>query len=416
MKNIFVKKEKKASLTNKDASAVVANSAVQDKNTLVKILLTTLIIFFIANIIISPAKYIKEGLNGISAWAFNVLPSVLPFMFFTKALSSLGQMEKLTRPFQGVTKTLFNTPPISLYTFLMAILSGYPVGSKMIADLYLQGKINKEEAFRMSAFCSTSGPMFIVGAVGASMFKSASIGYILFLSHILSAFLNGLIYRKIGTKNLENSKNVRNHLKKGKKSEKKRKKVTFLSIWNKNFLKSGNSKKKEKEQTAHKSEQNAALKSENIEENSLQKSSDIALKVELKNAEKKKENNNADLSEIVLSSTLAIMSVGCIITIFFIIIECLSPIFSLFPENISAFLEGVVEITKGCLSLSELANVKLAMVLASFVVSFGGTSTLLQSLTMLQQVKMPVKLFALQKFTHALLSALISTIMVLVLM
>ena len=416
MKNIFVKKEKKTSLTNKDASVVGANSTVQDKNTVVKILLTTLIIFFIANIIISPAKYIKEGLNGISAWAFNVLPSVLPFMFFTKALSSLGQMEKLTRPFQRVTKTLFNTPPISLYTFLMAILSGYPVGSKMIADLFTQGKINKEEAFRMSAFCSTSGPMFIVGAVGASMFKSASIGYILFLSHILSAFLNGLIYRKIGTKNLENSKNAIIYLKKGKKNERKRKKLTFLSIWKKNFLKSGNSKKKEKEQTAHKSEQNVALKSENIEENSLQKSSDIALKVELKNAEKKKENNNADISEIVLSSTLAILSVGCIIAIFFIVIECLSPIFSLFPENISAFLEGAIEITKGCLSLSELANVKLAVVLASFVISFGGISTLLQSLTMLKQVKMPVKLFALQKFTHALLSALISTIMVLVLM
>lgn len=416
MKNIFVKKEKKASLTNKDASAVVANSAVQDKNTLVKILLTTLIIFFIANIIISPAKYIKEGLNGISAWTFNILPSVLPFMFFTKALSSLGQMEKLTRPFQRVTKTLFNTPPISLYTFLMAILSGYPVGSKMIADLFTQGKINKEEAFRMSAFCSTSGPMFIVGAVGASMFKSASIGYILFLSHILSAFLNGLIYRKIGVKNLENSKNAKKCLKKRKKSEKKRKKLSFLAIWKKNFVKSGNSKKKEKKQTTHKSEQNAAFKSENIEENNLQKSSDIALKVELKNAEKKKENNNADISEIVLSSTLAILSVGCIIAIFFIVIECLSPIFNLFPENISAFLEGAIEITKGCLSLSELANVKLAVVLASFVISFGGISTLLQSLTMLQQVKMPVKLFALQKFTHALLSALISTIMVLVLM
>lgn len=413
MKNIFVKKEKKASLTNKDASAVVANSTVQDKNTVVKILLTTLIIFFIANIIISPAKYIKEGLNGISAWAFNVLPSVLPFMFFTKALSSLGQMEKLTRPFQRVTKTLFNTPPISLYTFLMAILSGYPVGSKMIADLFTQGKITKEEAYRMSAFCSTSGPMFIVGAVGASMFKSASIGYILFLSHILSAFLNGLIYRKIGVKNLENSKNAKKCLKKGKKSEKM---LKFLVFWKKNSKNSISNEEEEKEKISYKSEQNVALKSENIEKNSLQKSSDIALKIDKKITEEKRENNNVDISEIVLSSTTAILSVGCIIAIFFIVIECLSPIFNLFPENISAFLEGAIEITKGCSSLSELANIKLAVVLASFVIGFGGISTLLQSLTMLQQVKMPVKLFALQKFTHALLSALISTIMVLVLM
>ena len=132
---------------------------------LLKFMFSLLILFFIASIIISPAKYIAQGLNGISAWAFNVLPSVLPFMFFTKALSSLGQIEKLTRPFQRVTKALFNTPPISFYAFFMAILSGYPVGSKMIADLYIQGKISKDEAYRMSAFCSTSGPMFIIGAV-----------------------------------------------------------------------------------------------------------------------------------------------------------------------------------------------------------------------------------------------------------
>ncbi len=343
-------------------------------NNLSKIILSALIIFFILNMIVSPAKFIAQGLNGISAWAFNVLPSVLPFMFFTKALSSLGQMEKLTRPFQRVTKTLFNTPPISFYTFFMAILSGYPVGSKMIADLYMQGKITKDEAFRMSAFCSTSGPMFIIGAVGVSMFKSSTIGYILFISHVLSAFLNGLIYRKLGCK----------------KSDDKAK---------------GN-KNSQIEKIANQSENN------NI---------NTKLDTQNKNAnfqtgKEKSTTKTIDISEIVLSSTLAILSVGCIITIFFIIIECLSPFFNLFPENISAFLEGAIEITKGCLSLSELANVKLAVVLASFVISFGGISTLLQSLTMLQQVKMPVKLFAIQKFTHALLSALISTILVLIFM
>ena len=369
---------------------------------LLKFMFSLLILFFIASIIISPAKYIAQGLNGISAWAFNVLPSVLPFMFFTKALSSLGQIEKLTRPFQRVTKALFNTPPISFYAFFMAILSGYPVGSKMIADLYIQGKISKDEAYRMSAFCSTSGPMFIIGAVGVGMFKSSLVGYILFISHSLSAFLNGLIYRKLGCKK-SNDKNKQN----------------------KNF---------QIEKTANKSENNnrntkisKQIKNGKFQiENVIDKQSkddNIDTKIDTTNqndninlSKANSTTKTTDISEIVLSSTLAILSVGCIITIFFIIIECLSPIFNLFPENVSAFLEGAIEITKGCLSLSELPNVKLAVIFASFVISFGGISTLLQSLTMLQQVKMPVKLFALQKFTHALLSALISIILVLVFM
>ncbi len=371
-------------------------------NNLSKIILSALIIFFILNMIVSPAKFIAQGLNGISAWAFNVLPSVLPFMFFTKALSSLGQMEKLTRPFQRVTKTLFNTPPISFYTFFMAILSGYPVGSKMIADLYMQGKITKDEAFRMSAFCSTSGPMFIIGAVGVSMFKSSTIGYILFISHVLSAFLNGLIYRKLGCKKSDDKA-------KGNKNS-QIEKIANQSENNNLSIKSCSTK-----------QNNKKLQLENVDKQSKNNNINTKLDTQNKNAnfqtgKEKSTTKTIDISEIVLSSTLAILSVGCIITIFFIIIECLSPFFNLFPENISAFLEGAIEITKGCLSLSELANVKLAVVLASFVISFGGISTLLQSLTMLQQVKMPVKLFALQKLSHALLSALISTILVLIFM
>lgn len=298
-----------------------------------ELIFTLLIFFFLANLIISPKRYIDATLNGISAWTFNVLPSVFPFIFFTKCLSSLGQVEKMTKPFQRVSKFLFKTPPISIYTFLMAILSGYPVGSKMIADLYEQGKISKSDAFKMSAFCSTSGPMFIIGAVGVMMFKNATVGYILFLSHILGAFFNGILFRKIRLKN---------------------------------------------------------LKEEKIYPNT------------------KKEKFN--IGEIILSSTLSILSVGGIIAIFFLVIECLSPIFNLFPQPFSSFLEGIIEITKGSLSLSVQGNVKLVTTLTSFVISFGGISTLLQSITMLKQVNMPIKLFATQKLCHAILSTIITLI------
>lgn len=296
-----------------------------------KVLLTVLVLFFLVNMLLSPAKYIQCSLDGISAWAFNVLPSVLPFIFFTKVLSSLNTMPAITRPLAPLSTAIFKTPPISIYAFLMAILSGYPVGSKMVADLYLQGKISKEEAFKMSSFCSTSGPMFIVGAVGIGMFKSATIGYILFISHVLGAILNGLLFRNF----------------KLKETEKQNKPVEGNQI-------------------------------------------------------------KADLADIVLNSTNSILAVGCIITIFFIVIECFMPVFSLFGVQFSAFLQGLVEITKGCLSLSALPNIKQAVLLCSFVISFGGISTVLQSLTMLSRVKMPVKLFVIQKVTHAIFSCLVT--------
>lgn len=303
------------------------------KPTYLTFLLTILIVFVLICMITRPAVFISKSLDGISAWAFNVLPSVLPFMFFTRILSSLDIIDKLTRPFSPITQLCFKTPPVSFYTFIMAILSGYPVGAKMVADLYTQGKISKQDAFKMTSFCSTSGPMFIIGAVGIGMFASAKIGYILFISHLAGAILNGFIYRNLKT-----------------------------------------------------------------EDNNLQNLPQTQTKT--------------DLNDIVLNSTISILSVGCIIVVSFIIIECFSPLLNLFPQNVSYLLEGIIEITKGCLDLSTLSNKIIATCLTSFVISFGGISTILQSLTMLNKVNMPVRIFITQKLTHGLLS-LITTILIL---
>lgn len=151
-------------------------------------------------IIISPAKFISAGLNGFSAWTFSVLPSVLPFMIISSLLLSTGYVKKICKPFARPFKKLYNTSSYSAYTFLVSIISGYPVGSKIIAELYEENKISKSDAVRMSSFCSNSGPMFIVGAVGVSMLLSATAGYIILLSHVLGAVFNGFLYRKHTTK------------------------------------------------------------------------------------------------------------------------------------------------------------------------------------------------------------------------
>ncbi len=304
---------------------------------------TFLVLFFLVCMIANPAKFIGKSLEGISAWATAVLPSVLPFMFFTRVLSSLNQMEKLTRPFSGLSRVLFKTPPISIYAFCMAILSGYPVGSKMVADLYLQGKISQEDAFKMTSFCSTSGPMFIVGAVGIGMFHNSHIGYILFISHVFGAILNGIVFRRIKLK---------------------------TSV------------------------------QQNLKENNSQQ-----------NSKTKQSASSFNLSDIVTNSTLSILCVGCIIAIFFIVIECFSPILSLLPTPLAFFFEGVIEITKGCIDLATLSNPLLATTLASFVISFGGISTLLQSITMLSAIKIPIKLFLFQKVMHGVFSVLITLLL-----
>ena len=290
------------------------------------------LLLLLISIIISPAKFISAGLDGISAWAFSVLPSVLPFMIISSLLLSTGYIEKACKPFERPFKKIYNTNAYSAYVFFVSIISGYPVGSKMIAELYEQNKISRSDAFRMSSFCSNSGPMFIVGAVGIKMILSSLAGYIMLISHIIGAILNGILYRKIAVKDETNQFKIQ------KKSP-----PTF--------------------------------------------------------------------SEIIESSCKNILIVGTIIAFFFIVIEFLSIPFSFLNINAQSVLFGFVEITKGCLMIASNFGLKLATILCTIVITFGGISTILQSIALLNRTKMPVKLFALQKFTQALLSGIIALVL-----
>lgn len=290
--------------------------------------LTILICYILVSMLLAPQKFLSVTYNGISAWALNVLPCILPFIFFTKLLSK-SSSNTLTSPFASIFHKTFKTSSSSAYVFFMAIISGYPVGAKMISDLYMEGRISRTDAYRMTSFCSTSGPMFIVGSVGALMFNNIRIGYFILIAHILGAIINGICYRNLSAKDIGQAG----------------------------------------------------------QDNS---------------------RSPFNFSEIVIDSVLSILSVGVIIAIFFVVITAFEPIFNLFPAPIKQLLQGCVEITKGCLELSKLKNIKLSFILTTFVISFGGFSTILQSITFLEKIKMPTGIFILQKLTHGIFSMLIA--------
>lgn len=299
------------------------------------VFLSIFLVYVIACMAAKPNVFIAASLDGIKAWAFNVLPSVLPFIFFCKALSSLGDVEKVSNVFARPFSKAFNCPPSASFVFLMSIISGYPVGAKMMADLFESGKISRSQAYRMTAFCSTSGPMFVIGAVGAGMLLSSAAGYIIFVSHILGALANGLLYRHLKVKNDE-----------------------------------------------------------------ILRPADLA-------------EHKQSLGEIVTDSALSILCVGTIIAVFFVIIQSLSPLLSLLPESVRPIAAGLIEITHGCLDISAVLPLRLATLACTFVISFGGLSTILQSQAMLNRLKMPIKLFVLQKLTHAIFATLFSCLFVL---
>lgn len=162
--------------------------------------ITILVFTIILAIVVSPKIYIEAFSNGILVWATILLPTIFPLIFFTKLLTDLGIVGTIASKF-NITQKLFKTPPISAYAFMVSILSGYPVGAKVVSDLYGGGYINKNDAFKMCTFTSNSGPMFIYGSVGIGMLFSRALGFIMLISHILGAIFNGILYRNYKQKN-----------------------------------------------------------------------------------------------------------------------------------------------------------------------------------------------------------------------
>lgn len=317
-----------------------------------KLILTFLLLLVIVSIVINPMDYINEAFNGITIWATLLLPSLFPFFFFTRLFTSLNLTSEISKVFGKITKKLFNCSGESGYAFFMSIFSGYPVGSKLTADLYSKNIISSYEAKKMVSFTSNSGPMFILGTVGIGMLISKTAGLILLFSHIISAILNGIIFR--------GKKEVLHYLKK----------IVVL--------------------------------------------------------EEKKKNNI--LNDCMLNSISSILIVGGYIVICFVltkvlinlkVISFLSMIFSkitTIPTNtLNAIFSGILEVTRGCLNISSLEiPLMTKTIICSFLISFGGISTGLQSMAFLKDCNISYFHYFSRKTTQAILSILITIILCLI--
>lgn len=162
-------------------------------NNIVILVVIGLIALFIAK----SDRYIQTTYQGVLVWATTVLPSLIPFFFLTALLTKTANLSKFSNKLNRLSRFLYGSEGISLYVRLMSLLSGYPVGAKIICDLYQNGVISEKQSEKYCTFTSTSGPLFIVGAVGIGMYNSKSIGLVILSSHILASMFCGVIFRKL---------------------------------------------------------------------------------------------------------------------------------------------------------------------------------------------------------------------------
>lgn len=165
------------------------------KAKLKKALPTLFLLAFAALFAVFPDRYVPVCLDGIALWALNVLPAVFPFLFVTALLRASGGAQRVSRVFSPFAKALFGTGGEGGFCFFMSILSGYPVGASLVSAFKADGVFSDDEAQILACACSTSGPLFVIGSVGAGMFSDKKIGFAILAAHLLAALLSGVLLR-----------------------------------------------------------------------------------------------------------------------------------------------------------------------------------------------------------------------------
>lgn len=133
--------------------------------------------------------------SGLSLCAQVVIPSLFPFLALSAFLVRAGLAQKLGKLCAPLTRLLFRLPGCAAGAVAMSLVGGFPVGTRMTAQLYEQGLLTQNEAKRMMLFCVNAGPAFVISAVGAAMLGSSRAGVLLYASLALSALVMGFLTR-----------------------------------------------------------------------------------------------------------------------------------------------------------------------------------------------------------------------------
>ena len=302
--------------------------------------------------------------SGLSLWANSVIPSLFPFFVATELLMHTNIVNQLGFILNKFMKPFFNVRGEGAFAFIMGIISGYPVGAKIATNFRQNNICTKEECERLLSFTNNSGPLFVIGTVGIMMFKSTTIGVLLFITHFLSSISVGIIFR----------------------------------FWKKN--------KKSNDYIKHSNLDNFNCK--NVSLNNL--------------GEVMAESITSATSTILLiggfivlfSSIISILKSSGIFNSIALFINPIFEIINIDTSFCMPLISGLIEITNGIASISSITCKKLSIniIFSSFLLGFGGISILLQVLSITSKTDLSIKPYLYGKILHGILSSLYTYIFI----
>lgn len=183
-----------------------------NKNLILKVNFKAEIVFFLVSLSIFVfaltlsallAPMISEGVRSGILFCFSVIiPSIFPFMILADLLVFFMHFEKI-KFLRGLFSRLFKINGYAISVFLIGLISGFPIGAKLSRELYISGKISKNECERLIGISNNASPAFVISGVGYGLFGSLKLGLLLYFISIISSAFAGLITARFAKNEFE---------------------------------------------------------------------------------------------------------------------------------------------------------------------------------------------------------------------
>lgn len=318
---------------------------------------------------ISPAAALDSARKAVNLWLFTVLPSMFPFFFCTDLLIGSGAHVRLGSLFEKPARKLFGVPGVAGFVYISSVLSGYPAGARVLGELREQGQISRRDVREILTFCSTSGPLFLLGAVGAGMLHSTAAGYVILCAHYLGSLLTGLFLIPGSALRRIFLPAERRDAGKGARPEQRR-------VFDAEILRS----------------------------------------TEASGGRRRAGSLPEMMTGAILSSFQSLVVIGGYIVVFMIVTDAVGKLAGLLPAAGKAagdILTGCFEMTVGCSrAASSDAGIDLKIILCTFFVSFGGLSVAAQSMSALKNSGVRLSYYLRFKLLQGLISAVCAGTMI----
>ena len=128
-------------------------------------LLSILFIILVFCILTNSRLSLSYATMGLELWFQKMIPTLLPFMILSGIMVRLKLTEKISMLAYPVIHPVFKVRKNVCYAMLMGFLCGFPMGAKVVNDLYSREMITKREAEYLLSFCNNIGPVYFCGFV-----------------------------------------------------------------------------------------------------------------------------------------------------------------------------------------------------------------------------------------------------------